>query len=281
MNDIESHSSLSDLMQNLELSQYSTSLAQEINEALSSYNSSEILGSPQSGKSKIFLSPLHGDDSLKSQLKQRDNIIDAMRLKYNRTISQLTDKLVQTNADIAQIKQQYKEKIDEMRNKSNQAQSDQETQLRNEIDKLKAQNRARRDNLTFSRLPEIDDEEYSKLKSEKQSNLSIPQFVAIQLFEHDMEFKDKIAAAQKLRDEALKKMEKLHSKLESESTNLVSERELRISLEQKLASLTVKGLSTKQIPPEASTYNEQKVRKLEEENNELRNSCQVALNRCT
>ena len=279
MNDIDSPSTLSDLMQNLELSQYSASLAQELSEAFSSYTSSEF-SSPTSAKSRIFLSPLTGEESLRSQIRQRDNIIDAMRLKYNRTITQLTEKLVQTNADITQIKQQYKEKLDQLKAQSSRTQTEIEAQLKSEIEHLKAQNRARRDNLTFSRLPEIDDDEYKKLKAQKQSTLSIPQFVALQLYEHDMDYQQKIAQAQRLRDEALSEMEKLHTKLNDENASLITERELRISLEQKLASMTTRNLSQKPIAADVSTANIQRIKSLEEENNELRNSCQVALKRC-
>ena len=252
----------------------------ELSEAFSSYTSSEF-GSPSSAKSKIFLSPLTGEESLRSQIRQRDNIIDAMRLKYHRTITQLTEKLVQTNADIEQIKQQYREKLEQLKAQNAKTQSEREEELQKEIEHLKAQNRARRDNLTFSRLPEVDEDEYNKLKAQKQSSLSIPQFVAMQLYEHDMESKKKVAEAQRLRDEALSQMEKLNTKLSDENAALITERELRISLEQKLASLSTKNIASKQISADVSTANAQRVKNLEQENDELRNSCQVALKRCT
>ena len=280
MSESESPTSLSDLMQNLELSQYSASLAQELSDAFSSYTSSEITGSPASVRSRIFLSPLVGEESLRSQIRQRDNIIDAMRLKYSRTISQLTEKLVQTNNDITQIKAQYKDKLEKMKAQINRTQSENESQLKKEIDEQKAKNRARRDNLTFSKLPEIDEETYAQLKSQKPSSISIPQFVALQLYEHDQEFIKKLGEAQKLRDEALSEMEKINTKLENESALLVSEKELRISLEQKLASISTKNIAAKPISADVSTANAQRIKALEKENDELRNSCNVALQRC-
>lgn len=257
MSSPESASTFSDIINNLGLSSYSSSIIQEISEALSTaYSSSEIMGTPESVKSKLFLSPLRGDDSLKAQLKQRDSLIDAMRLKYNKTISKLTEQFQKYDEAISKFKQQYQEKTNELEALKKQTPDlnnlqEQIKQLKHEKKVLQQKIKASREYLNLTELSKLSDEEYDKLKDQADSALSIPQFVAVQLYRRDREFTRKIAESEAQKNEARSEVIKIQAELETQQ-------ELVRSLTAKLAS---KSSTPVVMKPESST----KIESLENE----------------
>ncbi|EAY03077.1 hypothetical protein TVAG_171750 [Trichomonas vaginalis G3] len=264
MNSPESVSSFSNIVNNLGLSSYSSSLIQEISDAISSaYSSSEITGTPDSVKSKLFLSPLRGDNSLKAQIKQRDSIIDAMRLKYNRTISKLTEQFQKYDEAISKFKQQYQEKTNELealKKQSPDIQNLQEQikQLKHEKKILQQKIKASREYLNLTELSKLSDEEYNQLKDQPDSSLSIPQFVAVQLYRRDREFARKISESDTQRNEARSEAIKLQAELETQQ-------ELVRSLTAKLASKSGSQVAAKPIGSDISSASTQKIERLESE----------------
>lgn len=279
MSDLESPSSLSDFLQNLELSSYSTSLMQE--EPGEHHNSqlfsSDIQTSPQQLKYRQSSHHTGSGRTAEAMVRQRDNVIDSIRLQSRHQIEALQEKLIGTLTTIESLKNSFKEKLEQI----NKSHSDELNRCRQEqeeeISNLKNINRARRENLDFSKLPVLTDDEYPIIKAEKPSKLTIPQYVALQLYEHDLEKNKQIREANRLKDEALKTLEQNTLQMSDRSIDLMSERELRLSLESRLATMV--GHSSPEDHASFGSHSERVVR-LERENAELRASCSKALNQC-
>lgn len=283
---IESDSSevLKDMVQQLGLSQFSASLIdlEPISDGSVSVSSfSDDYANPSKMKyggelsaSKISMNSMK---SLESQIMQRDLVIDSIRQQHREQLDALHDKLRETDSAINIIKQKFEEKIKSMNDKFLEEKNEMEAKHAAEIKRLKDLNRSHRQKLVFSKLPELTIAEYESLSTKPQTELTLPQFLAVQLYEYNRDTKDKFAKVNSSNSELAQANERLQSQLNNVTTELVNEREQRVSLESRLAS------TAKKIAPKPERYEppdlHEKLLQAENERAELRGAYQVALAR--
>jgi progesterone-induced-blocking factor 1 len=271
MSESDSSEVLRDIAQQLGLSQFSASLIDL--EPISDGSSEGSIGAPDPSLSRFS----HGLRSYESHISQRDLVIDAIRQQHHQQLDALHEKLRQTESSIQMIKQRFEEKLSAMNQRHLQEKNEMKAETDAEIKRLKDLNRAHRQNLAFSRLPQLTPEEYESLTSRPITDLSLPQFLAVQLHELRISQTRTSADANAERSALSAEAQKLRAQLESASAELLTERELRLSLESRLAG------TTRRIGPRASpaaTPEESaKLRKCENELAELKAAYQVALSR--
>jgi len=277
MSDQDSNSSLSELIQNLDLSQFSASLMQNdsFDQSSSIGFNSVIANSPENANFKPFPSSSGSSKSEKKQFRQRDNLIESMRIQYRQQIETYQNKLAKALETIEQKKIEFKDKISKMNTQKDEEIEEINKRLGSEIKKLKSLNRSRKENLTFANLPIVTESNYMQIKSVVQNEISIPEFVALQLYERDNLFRKQIAEINSAKNEVLSKLESKCQELMSISHHLENEKIMREALEAKLASLSKGNTFIASVPIEKT----EKIKKLEAENSELRSSCQVSITR--
>lgn len=284
MEDSDSSEVLKDMVQQLGLSQFSASLIdlEPISDGSGSiFVSSDDYVNPSRTKYNGDLSQskysMNSMKSLESQIMQRDLVIDSIRQQHRQQLDALHDKLRETDNAINLIKQKFEEKINSMNTKFLEEKAQIESKYEAEIKRLKDLNRSHRQNLAFKKLPELTIAEYESLSTKPQTDLTLPQFLSVQLYEYNRDSKDKFAQMNTSNSELASTNERLQSQLNNAKTELLSERELRISLESRLAA------TSKKIPPKPEKYEppdlHEKLLQAENDRAELRGAYQVALAR--
>ena len=283
MSESDSSGVLRDIAQQLGLSQFSASLIdlESISDGssdLSSISSGFANTSHLQNPNDLSLAKYsHNMRSLETQLNQRDLVIDSIRQQHREQLDALHQKLRETDSAINFIKQKFEEKVNAMNQRFAEEKQAIQRAADAEVKRLKDLNRAHRQNLAFDRLPELTPEEYESISSRPATDITLTQFLAAQLYEFKNKHTKGLSRAEKERDTLAAANQKLQTQLNNANAELVTERELRISLESRLAA------STKRLPPKAATMDapdmSEKLRKIEDERAELRGAYQVALSR--
>lgn len=270
---------LHEVVQNLGLSTFSSTLvdldpisegSSSISSVTSSFISQQYPGA--SNHSPTRYNPSH-NRSIESQLSQRDLVIDSIRQQHREQLDALHEKLQETDKSIRFIKEKFEEKIRTMNKRFQNEREELESQSQAEIKRLKDLNRAHRQKLMFNQLSQLTKEEYGQLTQQPITELSLPQFLAVELY------KEREGAKEQLENLQIEKeqLEKANMNLKSQLAQTNSQAELIKSLESQLAA------SSKKIAPRPSQYEpvdqSEKIRKLDNERSELRSAYQVALAR--
>ncbi|OHT07614.1 hypothetical protein TRFO_24194 [Tritrichomonas foetus] len=284
MSDSDSSEVLKDMVQHLGLSQFSASLIdlEPISDGSSSVSSlssdfahtSKLKGTADFSPSRFSTNSMK---TLESQITQRDLVIDSIRQQHREQLDALHEKLRETDNAINFIKKKFEEKISSMNEKFMEEKAEIEAKASAEVKRLKDLNRSHRQNLVFSKLPELTISEYESLSTKPPTDLTLPQFLSVQLYEYNREAKTKFAKLCSSHSEASSTIEKLQSQLNNATAELLTEREMRISLESRLAS-TTKKIAPKPEKKESPKIHE-KLIQVENERAELRGAYQVALAR--
>ena len=212
-----------------------------------------------------------------NQLNQKDIIIEAIRQKHHEQLDALHEKLRETDSAIAFIKQKFDEKIQQLNMKAEQEKEQIRKEAQAEIERLKQLNKARRDGLTFAKLPQLTKDEYDQLTTQAPSTLTLPQFLAVQLFEYNQNNINQSNQISGNLTKLQKENEKLRSQITQINSELSSEKELRLSLESRLSSVSARRSTPTSVPP-APDQNA-KIERIENERAELRGAYQVSLAR--
>lgn len=283
MTESDSSEVLKDMVQHLGLSQFSASLIdlEPISDGSSISSLSDDFANTSKLKGINDFSPSRFSTNsvrmLESQITQRDLVIDSIRQQHREKLNELHEKLRETDNAINFLKKKFEEKINSMNQKFMEEKAQIEANSANEIKRLKDLNRSHRQNLMFNKLPELTIAEYESLSTKATTELTLPQFLAVQLYEYNRDSKTKFAQMDSSNAELVAQRDKLQAQLNNAKAELISERELRISLESKLAS------TAKKLPPKAEKYEPPGIHnqliQVENERAELRGAYQVALGR--
>lgn len=283
MTESDSSEVLKDMVQHLGLSQFSASLIdlEPISDGSSISSLSDDFANTSKLKGINDFSPSRFSTNsvrmLESQITQRDLVIDSIRQQHREKLNELHEKLRETDNAINFLKKKFDEKINSMNQKFMEEKAQIEANSANEIKRLKDLNRSHRQNLMFNKLPELTIAEYESLSTKATTELTLPQFLAVQLYEYNRDSKTKFAQMDSSNAELVAQRDKLQAQLNNAKAELISERELRISLESKLAS------TAKKLPPKAEKYEPPGIHnqliQVENERAELRGAYQVALGR--
>jgi TolA-binding protein len=157
MSEVDSSELLREIAQQLGLSHISASLIDREPISDVSWDGSGTSMFQGQGESS------HGFRSFEVQLNRRDIVIDSIRQPHRRQMDALHEKLRQMETSIQSIRQRFKEKIDAMNQRFLEERNEIRATADAEIERIKDLNRAHRQNLAFSRLPQITPEEYESL----------------------------------------------------------------------------------------------------------------------
>ena len=282
ISDSDSSEALKDMIQHLGLSQFSASLIdlEPISDGSSSVSS---LSSDFAHTSRLKgdFSPsrfsTNSVRALESQINQRDLVIDSIRQQHREQLDALHEKLRETDKAINFIKQKFEEKINTMNKNFIDEKAEIEAKAQAEIKRLKDLNRAHRQNLVFSKLPQLSIAEYEELSLQPITDLTLPQFLQVQLYEYNRDSRKRMTDLDSSNSKMTNENDKLITQLKNLKAELLTERELRMSLESRLAS------SSKKIAPKMDVQDtpklHEKLMQLENERAELRSAYQVALSR--
>lgn len=275
----EKSQDISQFVQGLGLSSLSNSaldletFSDESISTLSSLNSLENVKD-----SSAVLSPRCSPGSnrnLQSQLNQKDIIIDAIRQKHHEQMNALHAKLRETDSSIAFIKQKFNEKLALLSQKSEEDKENIRREAQSQIEQIKQLNKARREGLAFSKLPQLTQEEFNQLSSQAPSTVTLPQFLAMQLFEYNQNVQNQSDKANGEIKRFMKENENLRSQVNQLNAELSNEKELRLSLEARLSSVSNRRSN---IPSPVQCLDQtDKIQKIESEKAELRNAYQISL----
>ena len=202
-------------------------------------------------------------DSLENQIRQRDIVIDSLRqtAKLNMSLPDSSKEAVEA------IKSEYERIIKDQTEKFLKEKRETEEIYMTEIKRLRSLIEEHRENLYFKNLPKLCPKEYDKINSSPQSNVTLVQFIASQLYEYDrdqkMKYQNIIEEHTKLEEEN----KQLKQIILNQEQKLCSESNIRASLEKNLENLT--NWSPKY--PEENADLEYIKKKYEESQKELHN----------
>ena len=200
-------------------------------------------------------------DSFENQIRQRDLVIDSLRKTAKLNMS-LTDSSKET---VEAIKSEYEQIIKNQTNKFLKEKRETEKIYMEEIKRLRSLIEEHRENLYFKNIPKLCQNEFDKINSSPQSNVTLIQFIAAQLYEYDrdqqIKYKSIIDDHTKLEEEN----KQLKQIIFNQEQKLCSEANIRESLEKNIDNLT--NWAPK-YPQENVDYEELK-KKYEESQKEL------------
>ena len=207
-----------------------------------------------------YYSEISNTSSVQSQIEQRDIVIDSLR-----KAAKINVDLPESSRDaINAIKTQYDKMINEMTEKFLKEKRETERTYLKEIRRLRGLIEEHREKLKFQNLPKLSKCQYDEINTSPQSNVSLVQFLAAQLYEYNRDQSIKYQRLTKEHTEMTKEIEKLRNVVLTQERKLCSETSIRESLEKDLLELSQRN------PPQPMKLPEHEVQdKLEKCNREL------------
>lgn len=210
------------------------------------------------------------------QIRERDLLIKSLRSSHKRKMSKLNlpDDMKET---IEQLKSQYEAMMKNQTKVYLKEKHETEKYYMNEINRLRSLIEVHREDLAFDKLPNLTIEQFNELNTAPQSNVTLVQFLAMQLYELKHTESLKYKNISDLYAELILSHDKIKKELEVTSQKLKAETELRKTLENSITKLTVPI----EIPkiPEPGTDIYEKYDNAQKELKDMTSAYQAALSR--
>jgi hypothetical protein len=161
----------------------------------------------------------------------RRTAIDSICRRHEEELKVARRALQETDAAIKAIRRWFQEKLAAMKHRFAREKHQIEERAAAEVKRLRDLNRAHRESIAFDRLPQLTAAEYEEIRSFPPTELPLIRFLSMQLYELMDDLRRSAAKSDRERSDEI---QKLQLRLTAANTDLVAERELRLSLEAKL-----------------------------------------------